>query len=131
MSSSSCCSSSSSSDGALGSFGLLEFGEGGLGARERGEEEEREWSSRWIAASCWRRKNSFCCLERDSSTAEAIFFETSEMEACLRKSSVHSLRRVSESGAERIAGSRDYRLVLVLVVGRVGCRHLVYRCTLH
>ena len=56
-----------------------------------------------MAASCWRRKNSFCCLDRDSSTDAAIFLDTSEMEACLTNNSVASLRRSSGSDVHKNA----------------------------
>lgn len=74
---------------------------GGFGERPR------EASSRWMAASCWRRKNSFCCLERDSSTDAAIFLDTSDIEACLMNNSVASFSRSSGSAADKKAISSD------------------------
>jgi hypothetical protein len=46
-------------------------------------------------------------LERDSSTAVAIFLETSEMEACLMNISVATLILDSESGVLRTTGEEQ------------------------
>ena len=60
-------------------------------------------NSFWIAANFCRRKCSFCCLERDSSTTEAILLLTSKMDASLANSWVATLRRASASGVVRIS----------------------------
>ena len=60
-------------------------------------------SSFWIAVSFCRRKCSFCCLERDSSTTEAILLLTSEMDASLTNSWVVTLSRASASVVARIS----------------------------
>lgn len=39
-------------------------------------------NSLWIASSCCFRKNCFCARERESSTADAIFWDTSSIDAC-------------------------------------------------
>jgi len=38
-----------------------------------------------MAGSCWRKKNSFYCLDSSSAVAEAIFFDNSDIEAFLAK----------------------------------------------
>jgi len=86
MSSASAWSSSSNSDGALPLAPVT-----ALGWRLR------FCNSFWIAASFCRRKYSFCCLERDSSTTEAILLLTSEMDASLTNSWVVVLSRASAS----------------------------------
>jgi len=48
---------------------------------------QRTDSLRWKAAECWHKKKSFCCFDRDSSTAQGIFFDTSNMEASSRSMS--------------------------------------------
>lgn len=75
MSSASAWSSSSNSDGALP-----------LAPATTLDWRFRFCSSFWMAASFCRRKYSFCCLERDSSTTEAILLLTSEMDASLTNS---------------------------------------------
>ena len=45
-------------------------------------------SSALMAASCWRKKSAFCCLERDLSTAVAILELTSTMESCFARTLV-------------------------------------------
>lgn len=67
-----------------------------------------------MAASCWRRKNSFCCLARDSSTVEATLVETSEMDVSLMNREVTCFIRADTVGVERWAvwlwsvNCRDY-----------------------
>ena len=92
MSSASAWSSSSKSDGALPLAPVM-----ALGWRLR------FCNSFWIAASFCRRKYSFCCLERDSSTTEAILLLTSEMDASLTNSLVVALSRSSMSVVARIS----------------------------
>lgn len=99
MSSASCCSSSSNSE-VVPSL-----------APERGILLEdlsplprcKACSSRWMAASCWRKKNSFCCFDSDSSTAFEILFVTSDMDASLMNIVVASWSRSVASGVDRIA----------------------------
>ena len=46
---------------------------------------QRTDSLRWKAADCWHKNNPFCCFDRDSSAAQGIFFDTSNMEASSRR----------------------------------------------
>ena len=92
MSSASAWSSSSSSDGTPPLAPVMDL-----------DWRLRVCSSFWIAASFCRRKNSFCCLERDSSTTEAILLLTSEMDASLTNSWVVALSRASVSVVARIS----------------------------
>ncbi len=69
-------SDGSSNSGSMSERALLLFGFGAKAEREPGMLDFFAWratSSRWIAASCCLRKNSFCWLERDSFTSDEIF----------------------------------------------------------
>jgi len=103
MSSASCCSSSSSSLDPLDPASPIGCGMDGRTEALLPLDRWSVCSSRWMAASCWRRKNSFCCLDKLSSTAVAIFLDSSNMDACLTKISVASFSRASVSGVPRMA----------------------------
>lgn len=92
MSSASAWSSSSNSDGTLPLAPVIAL-----------DWRLRFCNSFWMAVSFCRRKCSFCCLERDSSTTEAILLLTSEMDASLTNSWVVTLSRASVSVVVRIS----------------------------
>src|SRR5580658_4581674 len=58
-------------------------------------------SRRLTAASCYRRKRAFCCFEKDSSTAVAIFVLTLALESCFVNACDMLEKRRTRLGGEK------------------------------